>query len=612
MAVEKLRFEFDGDASKFQSAVNKSQKSVNNFSTSLKQVGGIIAGAFAVDKLLEFGGAVVETTSTFQRFESVLTNTLGSQSEAQKALDRITEFASQTPFSVAELTDSFVRLANQGFRPTSEEMRKLGDLASSTGKDFVQLTEAVIDAQVGEFERLKEFGIRASKQGDQVKFTFKGVETQVKFTADAINDYVLSLGDLEGVSGAMVGISKTLGGQISNLGDSFDSLKNEIGEALMPILTSAIGAFKDLFENITRIINPQKALLNDFKATKKELDEMNSSTEKLAGNELRVFNIRKQLLEQKYNELEKEINLEKEKSKNAIIEEQKEFARLVEIRDRAEDVVETAIKNKVKESDGLATYRKILNEATLEVERQKNVINELTLSYDSFKLSLENILNPVEEVEEVFKQTSSNYKGFTLNAHKAKEATNDLAGALSIGTLEFREMLDIAKPTALGAFAEGFKNIATTIGLSFAQMAIQGEKSIMQIINSLAKMIVQMGIALVIGTVLKSLFDPSAIAVTGAQLATAGAIIGGAGLVALATNQTGGEVKGFANGGIITKPTMGIIGERGQSEAIIPLNRLPQLMGTMGNNQRGEFTLRGQDLILALERAGDFRTRVTG
>jgi hypothetical protein len=44
MAVEKLRFEFDGDASKFQSAVNKSQKSVNNFSTSLKQVGGIIAG----------------------------------------------------------------------------------------------------------------------------------------------------------------------------------------------------------------------------------------------------------------------------------------------------------------------------------------------------------------------------------------------------------------------------------------------------------------------------------------------------------------------------------------------------------------------------------------
>jgi phage tail tape-measure protein len=103
---------------KFQSAVNKSQKSVNNFSTSLKQVGGIIAGAFAVDKLLEFGGAIIETTGEFERFEAVLTNTLGSKSQAQKALNDITEFASKTPFSVLELTDSFVRLANQGFRPT--------------------------------------------------------------------------------------------------------------------------------------------------------------------------------------------------------------------------------------------------------------------------------------------------------------------------------------------------------------------------------------------------------------------------------------------------------------------------------------------------------------
>ncbi len=613
MAVEKLRFEFDGDASKFQSAVNKSQKSVNNFSTSLKQVGGIIAGAFAIDKLMEFGGAVVETTSTFQRFESVLTNTLGSQSEAQKALDRITEFASQTPFSVAELTDSFVRLANQGFRPTSEEMRKLGDLASSTGKDFVQLTEAVIDAQVGEFERLKEFGIRASKQGDQVKFTFKGVETQVKFTADAINDYVLSLGDLEGVSGAMVGISKTLGAQISNLGDSFDSLKNEIGEALMPILTSAIGAFKNLFENITRVLNPQKALLNDFKATKKELDDMNSSTDKLAGNELRVFNIRKQLLEQKYNELEKEINLELEKGKNAIIEEQKEFAKLVEVRNRAEAVVETAIKNKVKENDGLATYKKILNEATLEVENQKNAIEQVTLSYESFKLSLENILNPVEEVKEVFKQTSSNYQGFTLNTHKAKEATNDLAGSLSIANLEEREMLETTKVTqsAFGELADSMRQIGMSVGMAFAQMAMQGQKSIQQIINSLAKMIVQMGIALIVGTALKSLLDPKATAVTARNLAMVGAIVAGAGILGTLTRPTG-EVQGFANGGIITKPTMGIIGERGQSEAIIPLNRLPQLMGTMGSNQRGEFTLRGQDLILALERAGDFRTRVTG
>ena len=69
--------------------------------------------------------------------------------------------------------------------------------------------------------------------------------------------------------------------------------------------------------------------------------------------------------------------------------------------------------------------------------------------------------------------------------------------------------------------------------------------------------------------------------------------------------------KEFAKGGIVTSPMMGIVGEAGD-EAIIPLHRLPQLMQQSQGKQTGEFTLRGQDLILALERAGDFRARVTG
>jgi len=59
-------------------------------------------------------------------------------------------------------------------------MVKLGDLASSTGKSFDQLAEAVLDAQTGEFERLKEFGIKASANGDKVTFSFKEQKTTVE------------------------------------------------------------------------------------------------------------------------------------------------------------------------------------------------------------------------------------------------------------------------------------------------------------------------------------------------------------------------------------------------------------------------------------------------
>lgn len=616
MATERLKFEFDGDASKFQQAINKSNKSVNSFSSNLAKVGGVIAGAFAVDKIMEFGGAVIETTSTFQRFESVLTNTLGSTSEAQKALDRITEFASQTPFSVSELTDSFVRLANQGFKPTSDEMRKLGDLASSTGKEFVMLAEAIIDAQVGEFERLKEFGIRAEKQGDQVTFTFKNVKTQVDFTADSIQNYILSLGDLEGVSGAMVGISKTLGGQISNLGDSFDTLKNEIGEALMPMLTSVIGGFKSLFENITRIINPQKALLNDFKATKKELDEMNSSTESLAGNDKKLFDIRKRLLEQKFLELEKQINQEILKGKDAIIEEQKEFSKLVDARNRAEEVFQKAIENRVKENQGLSTYRTLLDNATIAVDNQKLKVQEATLAYESFKLQLENILNPTKEADEAVESTSVSFANLNTNAHQTIELlmdvkkTSDLI-AEGLSNVK-RQVVETSEETF--DFSEkmksGFESIALAVGSSLVGMAFQADKSIKQIINSLSKMILQMTVALVVATALRAMLFGGSVINIGKMLKTSIAVIAGAGIISSLSREKG--AKKFAHGGIVTKPTMGIIGEAGQSEAVIPLNRLPQMMGSIGGNQRGEFTLRGQDLILALERAGDFRTRVTG
>ena len=102
-------------------------------------------------------------------------------------------------------------------------------LASSVGKGFDQLAESVADATTGEFERLKEFGIKASKEGDKVTFTFKEQATTVDFTTKAIEKYVKGLGDLEGVSGSMAAISETLGGKVSNLGDKWDSLLNTIG-----------------------------------------------------------------------------------------------------------------------------------------------------------------------------------------------------------------------------------------------------------------------------------------------------------------------------------------------------------------------------------------------
>lgn len=258
----------DAEASKASKNIStntdNASKSMGGLSSSIKNVGGAIIAAFSIGAIINLGKQIIDITARFQKFEAVLTNTLGSSSAAQKALQMIQDFAASTPFSVEELTESFVKLANQGFKPTQAELQKLGDLASAMGKSFDQLTEAIIDAQTGEFERLKEFGIRAQKEGDKVTFTFKGIKTQTDFTADSIRAYILSLGDLQGVSGGMAAISKTLGGQISNLGDSFDNLLVSIGKNASGGVSEAINFLSSVIGEITKAVQGQSSVFDTW------------------------------------------------------------------------------------------------------------------------------------------------------------------------------------------------------------------------------------------------------------------------------------------------------------------------------------------------------------
>tara|TARA_R100000951_G_C2651340_1_gene184500 strand:+ start:1450 stop:3066 length:1617 start_codon:yes stop_codon:yes gene_type:complete len=237
MTVEELNVKVTADISDLKRDLGRMEKAVKGsakksegaMSGGMKKIGGAIAAAFSVQAIIGFSRAVIEVRSEFEKFEAVLTNTLGSSGAAKLALLDIKEMAARTPFSVAELSGAFVKLTNYGLQPSMEAMRQYGDLASSVGKGFDQLAEAVADATTGEFERLKEFGIKTKKEGDKVTFTFKEQATTVDFTTKAIENYVKGLGDVGGVSGSMAAISETLGGKVSNLGDKWDSLLNTVG-----------------------------------------------------------------------------------------------------------------------------------------------------------------------------------------------------------------------------------------------------------------------------------------------------------------------------------------------------------------------------------------------
>lgn len=188
-----------------------------------------------------------ETRKEFAKYEAVLRNTFQSQKKAQEAMKMLQQLAADTPSSMKEWTESYIKLINRGLKPTSQELINMGDLASSQGKSVDQFLEAMLDAMTGENERLKEFGIKASKLGEKTKFSFRGVTTEVKNSQDAIKDYLLSLGKIDGIAGSMAVQMQELEGIQSNLGDTMDSFFNRIGKKLEPFWKNAMKLANDFF-----------------------------------------------------------------------------------------------------------------------------------------------------------------------------------------------------------------------------------------------------------------------------------------------------------------------------------------------------------------------------
>lgn len=197
---------------------------------------------------------LIETNAEFQTIKSSLKTVTGGTKEAAAAFELIEEFATTTPFDLQQVTQSFIKLKALGLDPSESALRSYGNTASAMGKSLDQMIEAVADASTGEFERLKEFGIRASKQGDQIAFTFQGITETVAFNSDAIQGYLRGIGDTN-FGSAMSDQMQNLTPAFSNFSAAVDGLFVAVGEAGLN------EALADLTNNTTawiRSLDPEK------------------------------------------------------------------------------------------------------------------------------------------------------------------------------------------------------------------------------------------------------------------------------------------------------------------------------------------------------------------
>lgn len=95
--------------------------------------------------------------------------------KASEIMQYAINLANKTPFEGGELVEGASKFEAMGMA-AQKWLPLAGDMAAATNKSFDQATEALIDAQNGELERLKEFGITKAKILEQGEKMFAGVQ----------------------------------------------------------------------------------------------------------------------------------------------------------------------------------------------------------------------------------------------------------------------------------------------------------------------------------------------------------------------------------------------------------------------------------------------------
>jgi hypothetical protein len=250
----------DADIQKMQSSFSNAGKMLDNFGkNTINKARGIASSIGDTLKTgitvglgagIGLGGLAVKQFADMEKMGVSLKTSLGgSEEEFQKVQKEIIKFSTKTPYALAEAQQAFISLKNYGLDPSMEALTSYGDMASAMGKPLQAMIEAMADASSGEFERLKEFGIKSAKEKDKVSFTFKGVTTTIKNSSENIQKYIQGIAK-SNFAGGMDAQSKTLSGRITTL---VDTINLKLGEL---INNSGVGQFiSDLTLNISNFID---------------------------------------------------------------------------------------------------------------------------------------------------------------------------------------------------------------------------------------------------------------------------------------------------------------------------------------------------------------------
>lgn len=256
--------------------LQESEKKFESFGDKLKDAfGGLLpaVGAIAsVQTLKNMVGTMVQVRSEFQQLEVSFRTMLGSEDKATKLMDQLVQTAAKTPFDMQGVTQGAKQLLAYGISAdeVNETLVRLGDIAAGLSLplgDLVYLYGTTMVQGRMFTQDLKQFRGRGIDIGSELAKQFGVAEEKVgelvtagKVGAEEFKKAIWALSSEGGkFGGLMKAQSKTIGGQISNIGDGITQIWNDLGKKSEGIINDVLSGASYVVENYEKI---GKVLLN--------------------------------------------------------------------------------------------------------------------------------------------------------------------------------------------------------------------------------------------------------------------------------------------------------------------------------------------------------------
>lgn len=620
-----IRVLLKGDSQQLQDALKRAESSLNKLAPKLKDVGRKLT-TFVSLPLAGAGAAAIKFASDMEESTNKVDVAFGESSKQVKAFAKNTlESFGIAESSALDMTALFGDMAT-GMGVSQKEAAKLstdlvglaGDLASFKNINIDEVTTALSGVFTGETESLKRLGIVMTEVNLEQFRMSQGIEKSVKQMTQQEKimlrlQYIFDV--TKNAQGDFARTGDSAANQTRKFTEGLKELGASVGEVLLPMFTDLVTKANSLLKEFKDLDESTKENIVRFGLFAAAVPPVIYILGQLADAFSFATRMAKALMSaEAMGGLTKAFKLIGGATGAAVIA---TIAAAGVAFDKATDKIAPNVGFWEKAGaaisgllNPLAGVTNLLGANAANASAARQPVQKLASAFLAMKG-----ITPVGDQIAITGETIKHFKPLTNEIQTIQKGL--------IGVNNEFSGLENVKPVLVGVsqtFDEmtfSFQSMASSIGNALTAVVVNGGSAFAAlgqvILGTLGDLLVQMGTAAIAAAELSKTF---AIPIVGTAAGIAAVALGTL-LKGLSSRVQSGGFTAFANGGIVSTPTLGLVGEyagaRQNPEVIAPLDKLKSMIGDRGGNVNvtGEFRLQGQDLVVALERAGNMRNRTT-